>query len=104
MKRHWPQSCLPSVARGCNLPIIVTLRYTRMRHVSRFVFLILITLAVTTAVRGQPVVLSKEAYLTPPKEIADAILATENENFTLTNLSPDGKKFLIVKNDGMPTL
>ncbi len=49
-------------------------------------------------------VLAKEAYLTPAKEIADAVLATRNEIHTLTNISPDGKKFLIVKNDGMPSL
>ncbi len=48
--------------------------------------------------------LSKEAYLTPPKEIADAIRALDHDNFTLTNLSPDGKKFLIPKSDGMPAL
>jgi dipeptidyl aminopeptidase/acylaminoacyl peptidase len=48
-------------------------------------------------------VLGKEAYLTPAKEIADAVLA-RNEIHTLTNISPDGKKFLIVKNDGMPSL
>ncbi|HEV3204954.1 MAG TPA: prolyl oligopeptidase family serine peptidase, partial [Gemmataceae bacterium] len=45
-----------------------------------------------------------EAYLTPPKEIADAVLASRHENATLTNLSPDGKKFLITKSDGLPPL
>src|SRR5262245_11062071 len=55
-------------------------------------------------VRAQQVNLAKEAYLTPPKEIADAILASRNENVTLTNLSPDGRKFLLAKGDGMPTL
>ena len=53
---------------------------------------------------AQQVSLGKEAYLTPPKEIMDAVLAARNENVTLTNLSPDGKKFLITKNDGMPSL
>src|SRR5262245_14499346 len=56
------------------------------------------------SVRAQQVDLSKESYLMPPKVIADAILATRNENVTLNNLSPDGKKFLITRNDGMPTL
>jgi dipeptidyl aminopeptidase/acylaminoacyl peptidase len=71
----------------------------------RLRLLTLVLLAVSnTPVRGQPVVLTKEAYLTPPKEILDAVLATENDNFTLTNISPDGTKFLITKNDGMPTL
>ncbi|MCI0638773.1 MAG: prolyl oligopeptidase family serine peptidase [Gemmataceae bacterium] len=53
---------------------------------------------------GQQVALNKEAYLMPPKEIADAILAPRHENVTLSNLSPDGKKFLIANSDGMPTL
>ena len=38
--------------------------------------------------------LAVEEYLTPPKEIADAVLATASQNVPLTNLSPDGKKFL----------
>jgi dipeptidyl aminopeptidase/acylaminoacyl peptidase len=53
---------------------------------------------------GQQVDLAKEAYLQPPKEIADAVLSSRNDNFTLTNISPDGKKFLIARSDGMPTL
>jgi len=50
-------------------------------------------------------VLTKEAYLTPPKVILDAVLATRaGDNVTYTNLSPDGQKFLITKSDGLPTL
>ena len=49
-------------------------------------------------------VLKKEAYLTPPKEIADAVLAARNEIVALTNLSPNGKVFLIAKRDGLPAL
>ena len=79
---------------------------------SRRITAVLLALALGIAV-GLPVhadepatksVLGKEAYLTPAKEIADAVLATRNEIHTLTNISPDGKKFLIVKNDGMPSL
>jgi dipeptidyl aminopeptidase/acylaminoacyl peptidase len=55
-------------------------------------------------VQAQQVLLDKEAYLTPPKEIADAVLASRHENVTLTNLSPDGKKFLITTSDGLPSL
>jgi dipeptidyl aminopeptidase/acylaminoacyl peptidase len=47
--------------------------------------------------------LDKEAYITPPKVIADVILAAR-ENIALTNLSPDGKKFLIARTDGLPTI
>jgi dipeptidyl aminopeptidase/acylaminoacyl peptidase len=59
---------------------------------------------VGTPVRAQQAVLAKEAYLTPPKEIADAVLAPREQVVSLTNLSPDGKKFLITKSDGPPTL
>jgi dipeptidyl aminopeptidase/acylaminoacyl peptidase len=52
---------------------------------------------------AQDVALDKEAYLTPTKEIADVVRAAR-EIVTLTNLSPDGKKFLVVKFDGLPTL
>jgi dipeptidyl aminopeptidase/acylaminoacyl peptidase len=75
-----------------------------MHHApSRVLALIVVALAVAP-LHGQPVTLTKESYLSPPKEIADAILATENDNHTLTNISPDGTKFLISRNDGMPTL
>src|SRR5207245_3483418 len=53
---------------------------------------------------AQDVVLNKEAYVLPPKVIADAILAPRHENISLTNLSPDGKKFVITKTDGMISL
>jgi len=53
---------------------------------------------------GQKELLSKEAYLTPPQVVMDAVLATRNENVALTNLSPDGRKFLVAKNDGLPPL
>ncbi|HEV3386653.1 MAG TPA: hypothetical protein VG097_17690, partial [Gemmata sp.] len=53
---------------------------------------------------GQLATLGKEVYLTPPKEIADAVLSARGENVTLTNLSPDGRKFLIAKRDGLPPI
>lgn len=53
---------------------------------------------------GQQVVLTQEAYLTPPEPIAEAIRSLEREQILLTNISPDGSKFLISKNDGMPPL
>src|SRR5436305_14649558 len=49
--------------------------------------------------------LAAEAYLTPPKEIADAVLAAgRGENVTLNNISPDGRKFVITRADAMPPL
>ncbi len=53
---------------------------------------------------GLAAVLGKESYLTPPKEILDAVLAARGETVTLTNLSPDGRKFLVEKRDGLPPL
>jgi dipeptidyl aminopeptidase/acylaminoacyl peptidase len=64
---------------------------------------LLLALAGTTS-RGQQVILDKEAYLMPPKEIADAILAARHENVTLSDISPDGKKFVLTKRDGLPPL
>lgn len=46
--------------------------------------------------------LNRETYLLPPKEIADAVLASRGEIVALTNLSPDGRKFLIAKRDPLP--
>jgi dipeptidyl aminopeptidase/acylaminoacyl peptidase len=48
--------------------------------------------------------LAVEEYLMPPKVIADAVLASRGENVTLTNLSPDGTKFLVTKTDGLPPI
>ena len=58
-----------------------------------------------SSVHAQKLELSKEQYLTAPKEIAD-VLATAGRNdiVALTNISPDGKRFLITKNDGMPSV
>lgn len=57
-----------------------------------------------TAEAGQLAILGREAYLTPPKEIMDAVLASRGDNITLTNLSPDGRKFLIAKRDSLPPI
>ncbi len=53
---------------------------------------------------AEAALLGKEAYLTPPKEIMEAVLAARGENVSLTNLSPDGRKFLVAKRDGLPSL
>ena len=58
----------------------------------------------TSAAAAIQAALAKEAYLTPPKVIEDAVLATRNENVSLTNLSPDGRKFLVAKRDTLPPL
>jgi dipeptidyl aminopeptidase/acylaminoacyl peptidase len=65
---------------------------------------VLVVALLGTVARAEPVPLGKEAYLTPPKEIADAVLAPREQNVSLTNLSPDGKKFVITRSDGLPPL
>jgi dipeptidyl aminopeptidase/acylaminoacyl peptidase len=60
--------------------------------------------AVAKAVPGEMALLSKEAYLTPPKAIMDAVIASRAEIVSLTNLSPDGRKFLIARREGLPPL
>ena len=45
-------------------------------------------------------VLKQEGYQTPPKELADAVLAPRYLNATLSNLSPDKKWFLDEIGDG----
>lgn len=49
-----------------------------------------------------PAPLSRESYLLPPKEIADAVLAARGDMVSLTNISPDGRKFLIARRDPLP--
>lgn len=48
--------------------------------------------------------LGDEKYQMPPKVIADVVLAEWHKNIALSNLSPNGKTFLITRNDGMPTV
>ncbi len=62
------------------------------------------TPSAVSPVAGQMAVLGQEAYLTPPKVIADAVLASRGDHVTLTRLSPDGKKFLILRRDSLPAL
>src|SRR5437870_9517117 len=66
-------------------------------------FIALVGLFAISTANAQQLMLSKESYLPAPKEIAD-VLATRGDLVTLTNLSPDGKKFLVAKNDGMPSI
>jgi len=68
--------------------------------VVRYLVAVVLVVAAAPAAFAQKELLAKEAYLTPPKEIADALKAMQTENVTLTNLSPDGKKFQVTKSDG----
>lgn len=59
---------------------------------------------ISTARAAEPIPLGKEAYLTPPKEIADALQAMQTDNRMPSNLSPDGKKFVVVQTEILPPL
>ena len=50
-----------------------------------------------------PEAVSKEGWLTPPKEIVDAVLAPRYLNVTLSNPSPNKKWFLRTISENMPT-
>ncbi|KPK77143.1 MAG: hypothetical protein AMJ79_04265 [Phycisphaerae bacterium SM23_30] len=53
---------------------------------------------------AQQNILNQEEYLRPPKIIEEAAAAPWYKNITYTNISPDGKKFLVTVSDGMPSL
>jgi dipeptidyl aminopeptidase/acylaminoacyl peptidase len=89
----------------------------RTRGLVTLVFLFLIGVLLATPAAAEPLPMPRvvgataapaplavEEYQIPPKVIVDAVLATRGENITLTNLSPDGKKFLITKTDGLPPI
>lgn len=48
--------------------------------------------------------LAQDGYLQPPKPIMDAALAPWWQNVTPSNYSPDGKNFLVLVRDGLPSL
>ena len=60
--------------------------------------------ALSGAVLGQNVVLSKESYVEPAQPIADVVTAPRHLNVTLRNLSPDGEHFLVPRAAGLPSL
>jgi len=49
-------------------------------------------------------VLETEAYLKPPPQIERLVMAPRWENVSLSDLSPDRSRFLVMVSDGMPTL
>ena len=48
--------------------------------------------------------LTTEAYITPPKPVLDAVLATAVDDLRLGNSDPDARHFLRTVGDGFPTL
>src|SRR5262245_11304160 len=65
---------------------------------------LLLWLVVGVPTHAQDAALAQEAYVKPPKVITDAVLAIQKPNVALNNLSPDGKKFLLTRGDGLPTV
>src|SRR6266545_3068439 len=59
-----------------------------------------LTLGAQSGGRSPDDILKAESYQTPPKELADAVLAPRYQNVTLSNASPDKKWFLDEIGDG----
>src|SRR4051794_12973032 len=64
------------------------------------VALLPLSLVAQNALQAPDDVLKQESYQTPPKELADAVLATRYLNVSLTNASPDKKWFVDEIGDG----
>ncbi|MGF1581921.1 MAG: S9 family peptidase [Gemmataceae bacterium] len=69
-----------------------------------FLFVFLLFGPAGSSLQADPTNLAKESYIKPPKVIVDALAAPWHKNVNLTNISPDGKKFLVPKTGGMPSL
>ena len=68
-----------------------------------FHWLPLVVLTLAGPVSGQNP-LKDEAYLMPPPEIARLVDAPRQNNSLLTDLSPDGSRFLVSHSGGMPSI
>ena len=71
---------------------------------TKFFLATILVLILSTSGFTQKVDLSTEAYIQPPKEIAQVVTAPRYLNVTLRRLSPDGVHFLIPKSAAMPTV
>lgn len=58
----------------------------------------------STAGAQQDGILTEEAYVSPPDEIARLVLAPRHENVSLTNLSPDRRFFVRMTGGGPPSI
>jgi len=66
-------------------------------------FMVVLTDLPMLAQTGEEI-LTTEAFLSPPDEIAQVVLAPRHENVSLSNRSPDGKYFLRTLGDGLPPM
>ncbi len=85
-----------------------TLSVRRAIAVAAFLTSGLSALAQETAAEAKPEEkpdpLRIESFLRPPKAIEDLVLAPRHRNALLSNLSPDGKRFLVSVSSGLPAL
>lgn len=64
----------------------------------------LLSIPGTAQQRSLDATLAAEEFISPPPEIAEAVLAPRYLNVTLSNPSPDGRHFLRVRSDGPPPM
>ena len=79
----------------------------RARHLRTTTLLGMALLAVvilTGRAVAQETILTQEAYLRPPADIANIVLAPWDQNVSMSNRSPDGKYVLRQLSDGLPSV
>ncbi len=80
-----------------------------LRHTRRATLTVILLLAaavpvITQAQEQHPEAVTKETYLRPAPDVAEAVLAPRHLNVTLGNPSPDGRFFLHQRGEGAPTI
>jgi dipeptidyl aminopeptidase/acylaminoacyl peptidase len=71
--------------------------------VRRFAVLGLLAVSVSICFAGEDP-LAAEKYLTPPLEIMEAVLAPWAKNVSVTNISPDGARYVVLERDSLSPL
>jgi dipeptidyl aminopeptidase/acylaminoacyl peptidase len=61
-------------------------------------------LSIPVSLWAQDAALEAEAYIRPAAPIAEAVLAPRHLNVTLSDVSPDRRRFVVTRNDGLPKL
>lgn len=77
---------------------------SKLRTLRMFSLIVASMTLFSTGVIAQDSTLEVEQYLAPPQPILDQVTQPWQENTTLSNISPDGKKFLVAKDEGMVPL
>jgi dipeptidyl aminopeptidase/acylaminoacyl peptidase len=79
-------------------------RSKRLPAPFRLVLALVLGSAAALQAQDNAAVLAQEAYLTPPPEIADAVLAPRHLNVSLSNANPARTHFLLTQSEGLPSL